>query len=156
VSEQKWLSQEAHDRLRAELEELKTEGRERISAMIQEAREHGDLSENAEYHSAKEEQGRMEARIRQIEALLREAKIGDEPPSADVVAPGVIATLVIDGDEETYYVSSTREERHEEHEVLSTSSPIGQAVAGAAPGDTVSATVPSGELKITVKSVDPA
>lgn len=156
MSEQKWLSQEAHDRLRAELEELKTEGRRRMSALIQEAREHGDLSENAEYDSAKEEQGRMEARIRQIESLLREAEVGEQPPTADVVGPGTVVVLDVDGDEETYYVSSTREERHEEHEVLSTSSPIGKAVSGAAPGDTITASVPAGKLEITVKAVEPA
>jgi transcription elongation factor GreA len=155
VPEEKWLSQEAYDRLKAELDQLRIEGRERISATIAAARQHGDIRENAEYHAAKEEQGKMEARIRQLEALLREAKVG-EPPAADVVAPGNIVTLDIAGDQETYLVSSTREERHPDHDVLSTSSPIGQAVLGAAPGETVTAQVPAGELEITVRSVQPA
>lgn len=155
MPQEKWLSQEAYDRLKAELEELRTEGRERMSAAIAAARQHGDLKENAEYDTAKDEQGRMEARIRQLEALLRDAKVG-EPPAAEVVGPGVIVTLVIAGDEETYLVSSTREERHPEHDVLSTSSPIGQAVLGAGPGETVKASVPAGELEVTVKTVQPA
>jgi transcription elongation factor GreA len=155
VAEEKWLSQDAYDRLQAELDELRTEGRQTISATIAAARAHGDIRENAEYDAAKDEQGKMEARIRQLEALLREAKVG-EPPAADVVAPGNVVTLDIGGDEETYLVSSTREERHPEHDVLSTSSPIGQAVLGAAPGETVTAQVPAGELEVTVKSVQPA
>jgi len=72
-----WLSQEAYDRLRSELDTLKTEGRPRISAEIEVARAHGDLRENAEYHAAKDEQGKMEARIRQVEELLRDARIGE-------------------------------------------------------------------------------
>jgi transcription elongation factor GreA len=152
VSDEKWLSQEAYDRLATELEELKTEGRQRISAEIEEARAHGDIRENAEYHAAKEEQGRMEARVRQLESLLRDAKVG-EPPESDVVAPGVVVTLEIDGDEEIYLVTSTREERHEEFDVMSTSSPIGQAILGAHPGDVVAAEVPAGAMDVTVKDV---
>jgi transcription elongation factor GreA len=87
-----FLSQEAYDRLSAELEDLKTNGRPRISAEIEVARAHGDLRENAEYHAAKDEQGRMEARIRQIGALLDKAVIG-ERRTADEVAPGVVVVL---------------------------------------------------------------
>ena len=147
-----WLSQEAHDRLRQELEELKTEGRERMSEAIAEARAHGDLSENAEYDSAKEEQGKMEARIRQLEALLREARVG-EKPAGDEVAPGLVVVLDIDGDEETYFVAGSREDRHDEHDVLSTSSPIGKAVLGASSGDTVAVEAPAGSFKVTVKEI---
>jgi transcription elongation factor GreA len=98
----------------------------------------------------------MEARIRQLEALLRDAKIGEVPSQSDVAVPGVVVTLEIDGGEEVYLLSSTREERHEEHEVLSTSSPIGQAVLGASAGETVKAEVPRGTLEITVKEIRPA
>lgn len=156
MAEQKWLSQEAYDRLSEELEQLRTEGRPRISAVIEEARSHGDLRENAEYDAAKDEQGKMEARIRQLEALLREAKIGTPPAESGTVAPGVVVSLDVDGDEEVYYVSSTREERHPEHEVLSTASPIGKAVLGATKGDTVTAQVPAGSLEIKVKEIRPA
>lgn len=149
---QTWLSQEAYDRLRAELEELKTQGRARMSKVIEEARSHGDLRENAEYDSAKDEQGKMEARIRQLESLLRDAKVGEAPP-ATAVQPGVVVVLDVEGDEETYFMSSSREDQHPDHEVLSTSSPIGSAIVGAEPGAIVEAEVPAGRLKVTVKEI---
>lgn len=147
-----FLSQEAHDRLRAELEDLRTNGRPRISAEIEVARAHGDLRENAEYHAAKDEQGRMEARIRQIEALLDGAVIG-ERDSADEVAAGVVVVLDVDGDEETYLVGS-REDRHTELDVLSAESPMGRAVLGAHEGETRSFETPSGaSIDVRVVSI---
>jgi len=137
-----FLSQEAYDRLSAELEDLKTNGRPQISAEIEVARAHGDLRENAEYHAAKDEQGRMEARIRQIESLLQDAVIG-ERTSADEVAPGVVVTLDVAGDEETYLVGS-REDRHPELDVLSSDSPMGLALLGARAGDTRGFATPAG------------
>jgi transcription elongation factor GreA len=137
-----FLSQEAYDRLTAELEDLKTNGRPQISAEIEVARAHGDLRENAEYHAAKDEQGRMEARIRQIESLLQDAVIG-ERTTADEVAPGVVVTLDVAGDEETYLVGS-REDRHPELDVLSSDSPMGLALLGASEGDTRSFETPAG------------
>jgi transcription elongation factor GreA len=147
-----YLSQEAYDRLRDELETLKTEGRERISAEIEVARAHGDLRENAEYHAAKDEQGKMEARIRQLEQLLRDARIG-EPEDTDVVRPGLVAVLDVDGDEETYLVGS-REDSHDEHEILSAQSPMGEAIIGVGPGQRVEFTTPTGvTLEVTVKEI---
>lgn len=146
-----WLSQEAYDRLQAELDELKTEGRPRISKEIEIARGHGDLKENAEYHSAKDEQGHMEARIRQLEALLRDARIG-EPETTDEVVQGLVVVLDIDGDEETYLVGS-REDEHDEYEILSASSPMGEAIMGAKVGDTVKAEAPAGSFELTVKDI---
>ncbi|HSK23364.1 MAG TPA: transcription elongation factor GreA [Egicoccus sp.] len=147
-----WLSQEAYDRLKDELETLKTEGRPQISAEIEVARAHGDLKENAEYHSAKEEQGKMEARIRQLEALLRDAKIG-KPDSTDEVRPGLVVVLDVDGDEETYLVGS-REDQHDELEILSADSPMGTAVVGTKKGDTVEFTTPTGvTLEVTVRDI---
>jgi len=145
-----WLSQEAYDRLRAELESLKTEGREEISAEIETARAHGDLRENAEYHAAKDEQGKMEARIRQIEELLRDAKIG-APSGTGKVGPGLKVVLDFDGDEETYLIGS-REDHHDELEILSTESPMGKAIMGLKVGDTASFETPTGtkvSLKVT-------
>jgi transcription elongation factor GreA len=146
-----WLSQEAYDRLTEELETLRTDGRERISKEIEEARAHGDLRENAEYHAAKDEQGKMEARIRQLEQLLRDARIG-EAPDADVVRPGLIVTLSIDGDDETYLVGS-REDSHDELEILSAESPLGRAVLGAKPGETREAQAPAGSFEVTVRDI---
>ena len=146
-----WLSQEAYDRLKSELDTLKTEGREHISGEIETARAHGDLRENAEYHSAKDEQGHMEARIRQLEALLRNAKIG-EPENADVVGQGLVVVLDVEGDEETYLVGS-REDEHDDYEILSASSPMGEAIMGAKVGDTVEAQAPAGSFELTVKAI---
>jgi transcription elongation factor GreA len=147
-----WLSQEAYDRLNEELEILKTEGRTRASAEIEEARAHGDLRENAEYHAAKDEQGKMEARIRQLEALLRDAHIGD-PPDADEVRPGLVVVLDVDGEEETYLLGS-REDHHDDHDILSASSPMGTAVTGARAGDTVTFQTPAGvSVAVTVQEI---
>ncbi len=150
-----WLSQEAYDRLKAEFETLTTTGRTDIAKEIETARAHGDLKENAEYHAAKEEQGKMENRIRQLKQLLDTATIGT--PTLDAgVAPGLIVTLDMDGDEETYLVGS-REDEHPEHEVLSAESPIGKALMGASVGETRKATLPNGAmLSITVKDISAA
>lgn len=147
-----WLSQDAFNRLKAELETLRTEGRPRISAEIETARAHGDLRENAEYHAAKDEQGKMEARIRQLEQLLRDAHIG-EPEGTDVVRPGLVVVLDIEGDEETYLVGS-REDAHDELEILSKDSPIGQAVLDQAVGAKVTFATPTGaELDVTIVDI---
>ena len=154
MSETVWLSQSAFERLSAELEDLKTNGRPRASKAIEIARAHGDLKENAEYDSAKEEQGKMEARIRQLEAMLRNANVG-EAPSADAVAAGLVVTTVDeDGDTETFLLGS-REDRPEGINVVSASSPLGQALMGAKVGETRSYAAPAGEFKVTVKEIRP-
>jgi transcription elongation factor GreA len=147
-----WLSQEAYDRLRAELEHLKTTGREQMAADIEEARSHGDLKENAEYHAAKDEQGKMEARIRQLDELLRDAKIG-EPDDTDVVRPGLVVELSVEGDHEVYFLGS-REDSHEELEILSAQSPMGEAIIGAKRGEAVTFSTPTGvEIGVEVKDI---
>lgn len=146
-----WLSQEAHDRLKAELDELTGPGREKMAADIETARAHGDLRENAEYHAAKEAQGQMEARIRQLKALLRDAKIG-EPEDTDAVKPGLVVTIEVEGDEETWLVGS-REDSHPEHPVLSADSPIGMAILDQPAGATVKAQTPGGALEVKIVSI---
>ena len=147
-----WLSQEAYDRLREELDTLKTDGRERVSAQIEEARAHGDLRENAEYHAAKDEQGQREARIRQLEELLRDAKIG-EPDDTDAARPGLVVELDVEGDHEVYLLGS-REDQHDDHEILSSESPMGQAILGHGVGQTVNFTTPTGaQLEVTVTAI---
>jgi transcription elongation factor GreA len=147
-----WLSQEAFDRLKTELDTLKSEGRERISAEIETARAHGDLKENAEYHAAKDEQGKMEARIRQLSELLRDAKIG-EPEGTDTVRPGLVVELEVDGDEETYLLGS-REDRHDELDILSAESPMGQAILDKRAGDKATFVTPTGaEIPVLVKKI---
>ncbi len=146
-----WLSQEAHDRLLAELEQLKSEGRDEISAEIEEARAHGDLRENAEYHAAKDEQGKMEARIRQLEHLLRDVRIG-QPESTDTVLPGLLITFEVDGDTETWLLGS-REDTHDEYPVLSSESPIGQAILQHGVGDTVTVEAPQATFDVTITAI---
>ena len=158
MSDEVWLSQSAYDALAAELEELKTEGRPRASKEIEVARAHGDLRENAEYHAAKEAQGMMEARIRQLEAMLRDAKVGDSP-TGDTVAPGMIVTTKdSDGDTDTFLLGS-REERtlvDEGTHVISPQSPLGKALLGAKKGQTVTYEAPAGSFSITIIDAKPA
>jgi len=155
MSETVWLSQAGYDRLRAELTALKGEGREQASRAIEIARSHGDLKENAEYDSAKEEQGKMEARIRQLEEMLRTAQVG-ESPSGDTVAAGTIVTTVdADGDEETFLLGS-REDRAGGHPVVSAQSPLGRALMGHKVGDDVTYAAPAGSFSLKVTAVVPA
>jgi len=149
------LTQQALDRLREELEWRSGEHRREISLSIERARELGDISENADYDAAKDEQGKNEARIRQLEQLIRTAVVvGDA--SGEVVEPGCVVELRHEGDDapETYLVGSI-EERHERYSVLSTNSPLGQALLGASPGSTVTYQGPRRELSVTVVAVRP-
>jgi transcription elongation factor GreA len=144
---QTWLTQEAYDRLEAELAHLSGPGRTEITARIAAARAEGDLKENGGYHAAKDEQGKMEARIRQLNQILREAKVGT-PPSADagVAGPGMVVKVrfVDGGDEETFLIGSREEAAVTDVTVYSAQSPLGQALTGAKPGETRSYTAPSG------------
>jgi transcription elongation factor GreA len=154
--EQSHLSRDAHERLTQELAERTTSRRREISHRIEEAREHGDIKENADYDAAKNEQGHNEARIRQIEAILRDAVIVEQG-SAEVVEPGVLVELRHEGDDDTLiYLVGSIEERHDQYDVLSTSSPLGQALLGAKPGATVTYQGPRRELSVVVVSVRPA
>jgi transcription elongation factor GreA len=149
------LSRQAHDRLRAELEERSSSRRLQISAAIERAREHGDITENADYDAAKNEQAHNEARIRQIEQLLRNAVIL-EGADSDVVAPGVLVELALDDvDEPLVYLVGSIEERHDTYDVLSTGSPLGQALLGKAPGDEVEWDGPKRRLRASVVDVRP-
>ena len=94
-----WLTQEAYDKLRMELDHLSGPGRAAVSAKIASAREEGDLSENGGYHAAREEQAHQEARIRQLIDMLNRAQVGEAPANADEVAPGTQVTIAFDGDE---------------------------------------------------------
>jgi transcription elongation factor GreA len=153
---QSHLSRQAYDRLRQELEERSTSRRREISLWIERAREHGDISENADYDAAKNEQGHNEARIRQLEAMLKEAVVIEGAADGDTVQPGTLVDLRYEGDDEvlTYLVGSI-EERHEKFEVLSTNSPLGQELLGKQPGATVTYQGPKRELSVTVVAVRP-
>jgi transcription elongation factor GreA len=132
------LSPQAHERLKEELAWRSGEHRQEISQWIERAREHGDIRENADYDAAKNEQGHNEARVRQLESILRTAVIVDDA-AGDVVAPGVVVEIKMDGDDEAIeYLVGSIEERHETYPVLSVSSPLGQALLGAEVGAEVS------------------
>lgn len=148
------LSQAAFDRLKAEHDDLTTRGRVEIARKIEAARELGDLSENGDYHAAKEEQGKMEARIRQIASMVENAEIV-ETANGDTVAHGSVVEIRYAGDPATErYLVGSIEERHDDLEVISPSSPLGEALLGSAKGDEVSFTAPTGaELKVEVVAV---
>ena len=150
-----YLTQEAYDRLQAELSQLKGEGRSEISGRIEAAREEGDLKENGGYHAAKEEQGKMEARIRQLEHLLQNAVVGSSPKDDGIVEPGMVVTVDMFGDEETFLLGS-REITDDTMQVYSEKSPIGAAVNGAKIGDTVSYAAPNGkQIEVKVLATTP-
>ncbi|MFM8238070.1 MAG: transcription elongation factor GreA [Actinomycetota bacterium] len=150
------LSPQAYERLRAELEERTTTRRREISLWIERAREHGDLSENADYDAAKNEQGHNEARVRQLEAMLKEAVVLEGTPTGDEIAPGSLVELRYEGDDAvTTYLVGSIEERHETYDVLSPNSPLGQALLGKGPGATVTYQGPRRELSVTVVAVRP-
>ena len=151
-----WLTQEAFDKLTAELEYLKGEGRTTVSAKIAQARDEGDLSENGGYHAAREEQGQQEARIRQLEAMLRDAKIGEAPAGSKKVAPGMTVTIAYDDDPEDTdtFLLGSREligVTDTAIDVFSPQSPLGAAIVGAKKGQKVSYAAPNGStINVTI------
>jgi transcription elongation factor GreA len=150
------LSQEAYDRLRAELDDLTTRGRIEVAEKIERARELGDLSENGDYHAAKDEQGHMEGRIRQLEALLDHVEI-IEKPAEGVVGPGSIVTIVYEGDSDDgaeRYLVGHIEEQTDGLDVISPTAPLGAALIGAEVGSTVGFAAPNGELRVRVLAVE--
>jgi transcription elongation factor GreA len=150
------LSQAAHDRLVTELQELRTHGRIDMAERIERAREHGDLKENAEYHAAKEDKAKMEARVAQLHTILENAVIVEGGGTAEVTS-GSIVTLRYDGDDEDEvekFLVGSIEERVDGLNVISPGSPLGGALLGASPGDTVSYDAPTGSLSVTVVAVE--
>jgi transcription elongation factor GreA len=151
-----WLTQEAHDRLRGELDAL-IANRPMISAEINARREEGDLRENGGYHAAKEEQGKQEARIRQLEELLRSAKVGEAPTEAGVAGPGMVVTVRFEDEDETEsFLIGSREEAGRDLEVYSAQSPLGRALTGAHEGATCQYETPTGKtMRVTLLSATP-
>jgi len=150
------LSQAAHDRLVTELEELRTHGRIDMAERIERAREHGDLKENAEYHAAKEDKAKMEARVAQLHTILENAVIVEGGGTAEVTS-GSIVTLRYEGDDEDdveKFLVGSIEERVDGLNVISPGSPLGGALLGASPGDTVSYDAPTGSLSVMVVAVE--
>ena len=143
------LTAAAYERLKAEFEDLTTRGRIDVANKIERAREEGDLKENAGYHAAKDEQGHMEGRIRQLEHLLE---------NAEIVEGSFIYTVVYEGDSDDdaeRYLIGNMEEQVDGADVISPSSPLGHALEGADAGATITYEAPNGALTVTVLRVDP-
>lgn len=147
-----WLTQEAYDRLSQELEHLKGEGRTEITARIAAARDEGDLKENGGYHAAREEQAKQEARIRELEAKLRNVQIGT-PPDDGKVEPGMVVTAKVAGDDMVFLLGSREIAGSEDIDVFSPTSPLGEAINGKQVGDSTSYVAPNGR-EIPVEIVD--
>ncbi len=149
-----WLTQERYDQLKAELEHLQGPGRQEIIERISSARDEGDLKENGGYHAAKDEQGKLELRIRQLEDLLRRAEIGETPPDDGVVEPGMKVTIRFQGDDDTEtYLLATKEMEDGTIAALSPQSPMGAALLGKKRGDSVTYDAPNGK-QLSVEIVD--
>jgi transcription elongation factor GreA len=148
------LSQDAFDRLHSELEDLRTRGRIDIARAIEAARALGDLSENGDYHAAKDAQGKMEARIRQLEAMLSDVEIVDPSAPGGEVMTGAVVSLRYAGDDDVErYLIGSIEERREGVAVVSPNSPLGQALIGKKEGDRISYDAPSGVLEVEIVQV---
>jgi transcription elongation factor GreA len=152
------LSRSAFDRLQAEFLDLTTRGRIEVAQKIETARLMGDLSENGDYHAAKDEQGQMEGRIRQLEYIIETAEIiegGDE----GIVSTGSIVTIVYEGDDDSMaerYLVGHLEEKVGDLDVMSPDSPLGAALIGASAGAWVEYEAPNGKLKVKVLAVESA
>jgi transcription elongation factor GreA len=156
-----WLTQDAFDKLKTELEDLKGPIRQEIIARISAARDEGDLKENGGYHSAREEQGKLEGRIRQLEDMLERAEVGETPADDGVVEPGMKVTYKFVGDDddeaETFLLGAREmEDAAGGLKVYSPQSPLGSAITGSSKGDTVTYTAPNGkELKVVIVDAVP-
>ena len=148
------LTKSALERLQAEHHDLTTRGRSDVATKIERARELGDLSENGDYHAAKDEQGHMEGRIRHLESILENYEIV-EADDGDVVGPGKLVTLSIDGDEPESYYFGSHEERFEGAATMTPESALGKAVTGKRVNETCSYTTPNGHtLSVVIVSVE--
>jgi transcription elongation factor GreA len=147
-----FLTQDAYDRLAAELEELSTTGRTEIVKRIEAAREEGDLKENGGYHAAKDQQGVLEARIVQLTQLLRHATVSAAPESHGVVEPGTVVTANIAGEDDTFLIGNREIAGNSDLSAYSEGSPLGSAILGLKVGDSTSYIAPNGR-EITVKIV---
>ena len=153
-----WLTQDAHDRLKQELDDLVAH-RPVLASEINARREEGDLKENGGYHAARDEQAKQEARIRHLQEILRTAQVGVSPADDGVVEPGMVVTIAYDGDDddrETFLLGSREEGVHGSMQVYSPQSPLGQAILGATRGESREYILPNGRVqKVSVLDAKP-
>lgn len=158
AADQPWLTRDAYDRLKAELDEL-IANRPVLAAEINDRREEGDLKENGGYHAARDEQAKQEGRIRQLQELLRVATVGERPADDGIVELGMVVTIAYDGDKddtEAFLLGSREEGTHGDLPVYSPQSPLGKAIVGASRGETREFTLPNGNLqKVTIVEAKP-
>jgi transcription elongation factor GreA len=151
------LTRDAFDRLRGELDRLKTDGRHEMAERLQRAREHGDIRENAEYDAAKDAQGLMEARIRELERMLKDPDIVEGPAAAKKAVVGILVTVrdeEID-EEETYLLAASKEERLDGVRTVTADSPLGGALLGRRVGDRISYQAPGGRFACEIVRLEP-
>ena len=147
-----WLTQEAFDRLKAELDNLINVERAAISKKIQDAREEGDLKENGGYHAAKDQQGIIEARIARLTQILANSVVGESQEASDTVAQGMVITIELNEKKMEFLLGSAEMAENTDMSVYSPDSPMGIAIMGAKIGESVSYTAPNGKT-LTVKIV---
>jgi transcription elongation factor GreA len=147
------LSPSTYQRLQDELDDLRTRGRVEIARDIEAARMLGDLSENGDYHAAKDSQGKMESRIRQLEAMLKDAELVEKGPTGEVAAGVTVRLRYVGDDEVERYLVGSIEERDAGTAVISPGSPLGQALMGKRAGAKVTYEAPSGQLAVEIVSV---
>ncbi len=156
MSESTWLTREAYDRLKKELDERKGPLRVEIANKIDEARQEGDLKENGGYHAAREEQGLNEARIVQLEALLRDCEVGEIPEDDGVVEPGMVVTANLAGREISFLLGARESGEGLDLDVYSPEAPLGKAINGKKIGDKVLFKAPNGkEFEVEILDAKP-
>lgn len=148
-----WLTPAAHEKLQAEYDELTTSGRLHIEERIAEARSHGDLRENADYDAAKNEQGMMEARIRQLKHLLENAEVREAEDTGKVEVGSIVK--VTNGDLELEVLVAGSENRVSGVQTAAPDGPLGSALLGSAVGEQVTFEAPGGTFTYTVESIRP-
>ncbi len=151
----RYLTSEGAARLRAELERLKGPAREELAKRLRSAIQMGDLSENADYHKAKEDQGFLEGRIQELEYLLKTAIVVDESQvPREEVAVGVKVTVQVDDEEPEVFTVVGAKEADPRNGKISNESPFGRALMGGRVGDTVIAQTPGGARKLKILKIE--
>ncbi len=151
-----WLTQAKYDELTAELETLRGPTRASVVSRVSEARDEGDLKENAGYHAARDELGKIDGRIAQLTQMLERAKVGETPADDGVVEPGMKVTInLIDHDMKQEFLFGAREMAGDELKVFSPQSPLGEAINGKQRGDTVEYEVNGKKVKAEILEATP-
>ena len=149
------VSPETLKRMQEELEQLTGPGRDEMAVRLLRARELGDLKENAEYHSAKDAQGLMEARIRQLEYTISKAVVRESAATADEVGRGCVVTVKDEFGTEDYLIADSMEEKVDGCSTVTPTSPMGKALAGKKVGDTATVEAPRGSFTVEIVGLRP-